>query len=48
MLLWVPGHVDIIGNKNADIVAKKALNEHRKISSPIPQDLTKWIERKHQ
>jgi hypothetical protein len=48
-LLWVAGHVGIIGNENADTAAKVALNQRIQSTKKYPpQDLTKWIERKHQ
>jgi hypothetical protein len=49
MLLWVPRHVGITGNVNADTATKEALNEQtQSIEKHRPQDLTKWIERKYQ
>jgi ribonuclease HI len=48
-LLWVPGHVGITGNENAYTAAKKALNERKHSTDKyLSQDLTNWIERKHQ
>jgi hypothetical protein len=48
-LLWVPRHVGITDNENADTAAKKALNERiQKTEKYPPQHLTKWIERTHQ
>jgi ribonuclease HI len=42
MLLWVPGHVGITGNENADTAAKEALNERIQSTKKYPpQDFTK-------
>jgi ribonuclease HI len=48
-LHWVPGHVSITSNENADTAAKEVLNERIKSTEKNPpQVLTKWIEPKHQ
>jgi ribonuclease HI len=48
-LLWVPGYVGITGNENVDTAAKEAQNERIQSTEKYPpQDLIKWIERKHQ
>jgi hypothetical protein len=48
-LLWVPSYLGITGNKTADDAAKEALNEeiHHTETYP-PQNLIKWIKKKHE
>jgi hypothetical protein len=43
-LCWVPGHAVIIGNKEADEEAKRALEESiPKYKKYPPEDLSGWI-----
>jgi ribonuclease HI len=46
-LLWIPSHVVIPGNEEADNAAREALNENLDRTYP-PQDLANWITEQHE